>query len=190
MGTGKNSLRAECLRARRSLAADYRQRASCKMLSRLYALPEYQKSSSVMAYVSMVDEVQLGDLLVHSLTEKKVTGVPYVLDKGLMGAARLRDLDSLAAGAYGIPTVAEDRRELLPAGSFDLVIVPGVAFSEKGSRLGMGAGFYDRFLSEREPQARRIALCFDCQLLPEIPVEDHDQRVDAIITETRFIKCR
>lgn len=159
------------------------------MLSRLYHLLEYQKSSSVMAYISMADEVQLRELLVHSLSKKKLTGVPYVFAKGMMGAVRLKELDSLVAGAYGIPTVAEDGRELLPAGSFDIVIVPGVAFSENGSRLGMGAGFYDRFLSEREPQAYRIALCFDSQLVPEIPVEEHDQRVDAIITETRFIKC-
>jgi len=56
--------------------------------------------------------------------------------------------------------------------------------------LGMGAGFYDRFLSESEPQALRIALCFDCQLAEKIPMEVHDQRVEAIITETRFIDCR
>ena len=98
-------------------------------------------------------------------------------------------MDSLVEGAYGILTVAEEKREFLSPGLLDLIVVPGVAFGPDGSRLGMGAGFYDRFLSERAPQAHRVALCFDCQLVPEIPVEMHDQRVEAIITETRFINC-
>ena len=190
MTDGKRGLRKKILEARRSLSASYRQEASRAILARLYELEAYQQASSVMAYASMPDEVQLEELLAHSLAQGKRVGLPYVIEKGLMGAVRLPDMESLVEGAYGIPTVAEGRRELLPLGSFDLVLVPGVAFAEDGSRLGMGAGFYDRFLSEAEPKARRIALCFDCQFTADIPMEVHDQRVEAIITETRFIDCR
>mgnify|MGYP002870099056 CR=1 FL=1 len=185
----KRELRREILRVRRSLTASYRQKASWAILARLYELEIYQQASSVMAYASMPDEVQLEELLAHSLGQGKRMGLPYVIAKGLMGAVRLPDMESLVEGAYGIPTVSEEKRELLPAGSFDLVLVPGVAFAEDGSRLGMGAGFYDRFLSESEPQALRIALCFDCQMAEKIPMEAHDQRVETIITETRLIDC-
>ena len=190
MAADKRGLRKEILRARRFLPASYRQEASRAILSRLYELASYQQASSVMAYASMQDEVQLEELLSHSLAQSKIVGLPYVIEKGVMGAVKLPDMASLTEGAYGILTVAKEKRELLPPGSFDLVLVPGVAFAEDGSRLGMGAGFYDRFLCEVEPQARRIALCFDCQLAADIPMEKHDQRVEAIITETRFIDCR
>ena len=190
MAGEKGSLRKKILQARRALSLSYRQEASRAILSRLYELGIYQQAASVMAYASMQDEVQLEELLAHSLAQGKRVGLPYVIEKGLMGAVRLPDMESLVEGAYGIPTVSEERREFLPPGSFDLIVVPGVAFGEDGSRLGMGAGFYDRFLSETEPQARRIALCFDCQLADGIPMEVHDQRVEAIITETRFIDCR
>ena len=110
--------------------------------------------------------------------------------RGLMAAARLPETGALVVGAYGILEVARDRRELLPPGTFELVLVPGVAFGKDGSRLGMGAGFYDRFLSEKEPQALHIALCFDCQLSSDIPMEAHDRRVDMLITETGCVDCR
>ncbi len=190
MAGDKGALRKGILKARRSLPAEYRQRASEAIVARLLECEAYQQARAVMAYASMADEVQLQGLLEHSLKVGKLLALPYVISKGLMGAVWLKALEDLTEGAYGILTVAEEGREMLPPGSLDLIVVPGVAFGRDGSRLGMGAGFYDRFLSEREPQARRIALCFDCQLAEEIPMEAHDQRVEAIITETRFIDCR
>jgi len=186
----KVALRKMILKARRSLPAEYRQRASKAIMARLLECEAYRRAEAVMAYASMADEVQLQGLLEHSLKAGKLLALPYVISQGLMGAARVKSLATLTEGAYGILTVAEEGREMLPPGSLDLIVVPGVAFGLDGSRLGMGAGFYDRFLSESEPQARRIALCFDCQLAEEIPMEKHDQRVEAIITETRFIDCR
>ena len=190
MPGGKEALRKIILKARRSLPAEYRQRASEAIMARLLECEAYRRAEAVMAYASMADEVQLQGLLEHSLKAGKLLALPYVIAQGLMGAARVKSLAALTEGAYGILTVAEEGREMLPPGSLDLIVVPGVAFGLDGSRLGMGAGFYDRFLSESEPQARRIALCFDCQLAEEIPMEKHDQRVEAIITETRFIDCR
>ena len=185
----KVALRKMILKARRSLPAEYRQRASEAIMARLLECEAYRRAEAVMAYASMADEVQLQGLLEHSLKAGKLLALPYVISQGLMGAARVKSLAALTEGAYGILTVAEEGREMLPPGSLELIVVPGVAFGCDGSRLGMGAGFYDRFMSENEPQALRIALCFDCQLAEEIPMEKHDQRVEAIITETRFINC-
>ena len=190
MSEDKGALRKEILKVRRSLSVEYRQRASEAIMARLFGCEVYRQAEAVMAYASMADEVQLQGLLEHSLQVGKLMALPYVISQDLMAAVRLKALAALTEGAYGILTVAEEGREMLPPGSLDLIMVPGVAFGLDGSRLGMGAGFYDRFLSESEPQARRIALCFDCQLAEEIPMEVHDQRVEVIITETRFIDCR
>jgi 5,10-methenyltetrahydrofolate synthetase len=67
-------------------------------------------------------------------------------------------------------------------------LVPGLAFSQDGSRLGRGAGYYDRLLGAST--SLKIGVCRDCQLVPEIPVQLHDVQMHYIITETRIIKCQ
>ena len=72
----------------------------------------------------------------------------------------------------------------------DLLLVPGLAFSRAGGRLGRGGGFYDRFLSEVHPRAVKLGVCFHVQLFPELPLEAHDCAMDQIVTEAEVIRCR
>ena len=97
-------------------------------------------------------------------------------------------MDALVTGKFGIRTIDPACCQVLDARTIDLIIVPGAAFDAAGRRLGLGAGYYDRFMAERAPQASRIALTFDCQLVDEVPVESHDQTVDLVITETKLLK--
>ena len=66
--------------------------------------------------------------------------------------------------------------------------MPGVAFTADGARLGMGGGYYDRFLVQSS--ARTIGLAFEMQIRTALPQRPHDQRVDMIVTELRVIQCR
>jgi 5-formyltetrahydrofolate cyclo-ligase len=68
-------------------------------------------------------------------------------------------------------------------GELDLVMVPGVAFDRKGSRMGHGFGYYDKLLQHARDDAPLVALAFECQLFPEIPTQAHDIFMDKIITE-------
>ncbi|WP_443873261.1 5-formyltetrahydrofolate cyclo-ligase [Mitsuokella multacida] len=77
---------------------------------------------------------------------------------------------------------------LILASEVDFVVVPGAAFSPEGDRLGLGGGYYDRYLAEKAPQAYRTALTFDGQVVPSVPMEAHDARVNLILTETRRIE--
>lgn len=90
-------------------------------------------------------------------------------------------------GVYGIPEPRKD----LPAvrkDDLDLLLIPGVVFGEKGERLGRGAGYYDRFLSDT-PHALRIGVAFDCQVVAEeIPQEPWDARMDIVVTENRILE--
>jgi len=91
----------------------------------------------------------------------------------------------LETGAFGV-------REPVgggPAPGPDLVLVPGMAFDAAGFRLGRGGGFYDRWLAAH-PGVRTLGLCFHCQLLGKIPVESHDVKMDAVLTEEGFIDGR
>jgi 5-formyltetrahydrofolate cyclo-ligase len=67
--------------------------------------------------------------------------------------------------------------------SIDLVMVPGVAFDRRCARMGHGKGYYDKLLENTRPETPLIALAFECQLFPEIPVAPHDVFMNKIITE-------
>ena len=71
---------------------------------------------------------------------------------------------------------------------FDLVLVPGVAFTERGDRLGRGGGWYDRLIPRLRPGCATVGVAFDIQVLPELPVEPHDARVSVVVTETRTLR--
>ena len=86
---------------------------------------------------------------------------------------------ALADGAYGI---AEPQGEsVCAAAEIDLMIVPGVAFTREGVRLGRGKGYYDRYLAREGVRAYTVGVCYACQLLQELPSEEHDRRVDIVV---------
>ena len=112
----------------------------------------------------------------------------------MLGAEWQPMIDLLSANrafARGKPAVAgppnrhqqarPDRRP--QAADLDLILVPGLTFDRSGGRLGLGKGYYDRFLKYVRPDAPKIAPAFECQLLDEVPVSPHDVRVDMVVTE-------
>ena len=82
-----------------------------------------------------------------------------------------------------MPTTLRTESELELPFIPDLVLVPGLAFSRAGHRLGRGGGFYDRLLAGRAKGAIKLGICFALQLLDSIPVEEHDAVLDAVITD-------
>lgn len=177
----KAAVRKSFLAKRRALDADYRESASQKMLATLLSLPEFLRADCVFAYASMPDEVNLDALLKKCLELGKHVALPRVTGKRSMEAIELKRFSDLTAGKYGIRTVQDG--EQIPKENLDLIIVPGVAFSEDGFRLGMGGGFYDTFLEDFKGDT--AALAFDVQLAKELPLDEHDARVGRIITESR-----
>ena len=96
--------------------------------------------------------------------------------------------DDLVPGYCGIP---EPREELcnsrqVAASDIDTILLPGSVFDERGGRFGYGGGFYDRFLAAN-PSAARIGLAFDLQVVPLAPLQEHDELLDLVVTETRVI---
>ncbi len=184
----KKMLRQSVLEARRAMTPATRQTASRQILAELYTLPDFVAARTVFLYASMADEVQLYPLMEYCLLLEKTVCLPLITGPGTMDAVKLSSMDALIPGKFGIKTIDPVRCELVPPSVIDLIVVPGAAFDDRGRRLGLGAGYYDRFMAERAPQARRIALAFDCQLADCVPVEPHDQIVDLVITESRCLK--
>ena len=105
-----------------------------------------------------------------------------------MTAARLNSLDELKPGYWDIPSVGVDNYHEVNPVEIDFVVVPGAAFDKEGHRLGLGGGFYDIFL-KKVRNAALVAVAYECQLMDEIKVMDHDIPVDYLLTHNGIIKC-
>lgn len=184
----KKALRVKILAVRRELKEAYRQKASQRMMDVFCALPDFKEPKVVMCYASMGDEVQIRPLIQRWLDMGVTVTMPRVISKGQMEAVTLPDLDSLVKGEYGILTPDPAKSQVVPPEELDMIVVPGVAFDTRGERLGMGAGFYDAFLA-KAVKAKRIALAYSCQLVANIPMEEHDELVHKIITEQGIYNC-
>lgn len=184
----KRELRKRMLAARRALSEEELAAYSAEITGKLISHAAVTRAQTIFAYAAMPDEVQTESLLSGLLAMGKRVAIPWITGKHEMEAALVPSMDLLEVGAYGILTVREERREILSPQEIDCVIVPGVAFSVDGARLGMGGGFYDTFLPKAE-RAVRIAAAFQCQITDDIPRLPHDCGVDWIVTEQGVFKA-
>ena len=139
----------------------------------------------VFAYLSTADEVGTRDLIDRLLAQGLTIVVPSLVDRSRMVATRFPGWGALRPGALGI--LSPPSKE--PCGDcVDLVLVPGLAFSVSGARLGYGAGYYDRWLAAN-PAAIRVGLCFEFQVTAAVPVAEHDQFLDYLVTDRRLVAC-
>lgn len=176
----KKALRREFLSKRAAVSKAERDRISHALITKFMATEIYRRARIIMAYASTPEELQLNELFTACLAEGKTLAIPLIVSKGVMQAVEVPSLDALEEGAFGIQTVKLPRSFVEPA-QIDCVIVPGLAFDVKGGRLGMGGGFYDRFLPQAV-NAVKIALAYDFQLVDSLPLETHDAIIDVILT--------
>lgn len=188
----KKSLRNTMIRRRDAMRRKDVNDLSQKIYSRLTLCVEFSKANSFFIYVSKGNEVHTHDLIKKLLVNTKIVAVPYLTSKNIMAAYRIIDWDDLQPGRYGIleprvnhAHITSTKLELFNK-AIDIAIIPGVAYTKKKERLGMGGGYYDRFISDH-PQITTIALCYEWQLVPSIPLDSTDIPVDIVITEKRII---
>lgn len=184
----KKVLRREMLARRRALSTAERTRASKMICARVQALTVLQEARTMMLYASTEEEINLYPLMEVLLTEGRRIVLPEITGRGVMEARELPAMDALTDGTFGILSPDPMRGNIVAPEEIDVIIVPGAAFDEKGGRLGLGGGYYDRFLP-RAGNAVRLVLAFDFQIVPDVPMGAQDARVDVILTERRMISC-
>ncbi|MBQ1781126.1 MAG: 5-formyltetrahydrofolate cyclo-ligase [Bacteroidales bacterium] len=135
----------------------------------------FLEAERVMLYASLPDEVQTLSFL-ETWRHRKTVILPTVVGDDIIPVELAENVE-FAEGDFHIP----EPQNHPYTGDFDLIVVPGMAFDKAGHRLGRGKGYYDRFLSQH-PQVYTIGLCFDFQLLPEVPFEPHDCLINDVIT--------
>ena len=183
----KKLLRKEMRTRRKSLTEIERANFSNAIVEKFLAQDVYKNSQIIMAYVSMAEEVQLQKIFVDAFNRKKILAIPLIVGKGEMCAVEVPNFDALEVGDFGILTVRKDLRKFIEPEKINCVIVPGAAFDLNFNRLGLGGGYYDKFLP-RAVNAKKIAVAYDFQIVDAVPTEPHDFKVDMIITEKRIIK--
>lgn len=177
----KKILRQEFLAKRASIPRDERDRISHELIKKFLATKIYRETKILMAYASTPDELQLNELFAACFADKKILAIPFIVSKGKMQAVEVPNFDALEVGKFNILTVKHELRNFIEPAQIDCVIVPGAAFDKFGRRLGLGGGYYDRFLP-LAVNAKKIALAYDFQLVDTLPLETHDARIDAILT--------
>lgn len=187
----KKLLRKEALRRRRSIPDSLRREKSGLIAKGLLSDERLLSAGTVFGFFSMDDEVEMEAILRRLLEMGKRVALPLITGPGMMEAVELKSFADLGPGDFNIPTIREAVREVIPPEEIDCVIVPAVAFSDEGYRLGMGGGFYDRYLV-RAGNASRLGAVFDCQIFPaaDFPREGHDQQVNAVFTENYTLETK
>ena len=180
----KAILREHLKLARQALSQQQRQEFDQAIHARLQARVE--QGDTVFCYVSTDAEVNTRDVIDRLRTLGKTVLVPKIINMEKMIAVRFDGWENLRAGQLGILTPENDAEWQSPV---DLSITPGLGFTLDGKRIGYGKGYYDKWFAAH-PHTAKTALCYECQIVNDMPATDTDVRVDQIITERRVITCR
>jgi len=162
-------------------------RKSGAIVERLKTLPAFTSAEAFLCYVSSKDnEVDTHGLLDWLLHARRTVLVPISEPDGTLLWSRIRSLDVLLPGRFGILEPREPARRIMRPPPSSVVIVPGVAFTSDGCRIGYGGGYFDRFLAQYGGPV--VALAFDLQIVSSFQVETHDIPMDFVVTETAIYR--
>ncbi len=180
-------IRKEMIERRRLMSQGTVSTCSQKICERILASEEYKKASTLLLYKAVNNEVSLAALALYAKRDGKLVAYPACLgDKDMSALIPAGDKDFLS-GSYSIPEPDPGNSKPLEPKDIDLVICPLTAFDQKCRRLGMGGGYYDRFLPKCT-KAFIAASAYEIQRIDEVPLSSHDICVDAVFTEERVYR--
>jgi 5-formyltetrahydrofolate cyclo-ligase len=183
----KQQLRLTLQKSLLELSEQQRVEKSRKACQNLISTPQFQNASAVMLYLSLPHEVDTSEAVLQAWQLGKVVVVPKVSwQQRHMIPVRINSLETgFSTGASGLrnPTTGVP----IPIGDIDLVVSPALGFDRHGNRLGRGGSYYDRFFANEELKAPKCGFAFTEQLIDSIPVAEHDEPVDFLVTDEEVI---
>ena len=185
----KADIRSEIAKELTKLSESKQNEIEKQIEGRLFEFANFLESKITLLYIHQEFEVSTKHILKKAFVYNKIVVLP-------LNDAESRDLklykiddfnNDLNLGVDGALQPNLERCKAVPIECIDIAIIPGIAFDEKGGRLGTGNGYYDRLIPKLPITTRKVALAFDQQIIPQVPTESHDKPVDIIITEKRII---
>lgn len=167
--------------ARRALPSAQREAANAALCKTIAALDCFQRADRILLYAAFNGEADLSALAETARRSGKTVAYPICGEDFSLTAA-IPAADGWEIGAYGIRTPMRAKSRCLPPDQLDLVLVPCTAFDAVCRRVGMGKGYYDRYLP-RCTQAVKLGIAYEVQRVPRAAADTQDQRLDAFVTE-------
>ena len=164
---------------------------SGRVAERLAAMPQWSRADTVLCFLSMPHEIATSPLNQAAWAAGKTVAVPRIEEEDIQFLVMPSSTGELPLDRWNIPVPDPLWPPLDPSRSGRILVAcPGLAFDREGNRLGRGKGYYDRFLSRLQQEAREVftvGVCLSEQLLPSLPHEDFDQKMDALVTERETV---
>ncbi|MCE7794268.1 5-formyltetrahydrofolate cyclo-ligase [Salipaludibacillus sp. CUR1] len=169
-----------------SLDPSVKREAMSRIYSSLFSLEIWKQSKTIGITVSVGDEIDTWPIIKETWEQGKQAAVPKcVPNQKELSFYILNDISQLENSFYGLKEPDPTKCELFDNRKIDLLIVPGLVFDRKGYRVGHGGGYYDRFLASNPLET--VSLCYDFQVVNELPAETHDIPVKWLVTPTELI---
>ncbi len=179
----KKETRKNIIKKRDELDKEAKKFMDDKIIEKLINSEEYKKARGIFTYIGFGSEIDTKIIIKDALKLGKQVYVPKIFNKEML-LIRIDSLENLVKSSYGILEPIGEENDF-DIDKLDLIVMPGVAFDEEFNRLGYGAGYYDKFLDKNNLKCSKIALAYELQVLDSLEVEEHDKKVDQIITEKR-----
>lgn len=183
----KLKIRKLLLERRLSLSTEEVSSKSKEIANNLFSLEEINSAQNIAIYLSFKNEVETKQIIEKFWKLNKNVFVPITNSCcDCLSFTKINSFSELVLDSRGILEPKE--KTFVSSEEIDLFIVPGIAFDFNGNRLGFGKGFYDKFFSKNLIQSKKIALAFEFQVLEELPCEEHDVKIDIIVSERTILK--
>ncbi len=181
----KRELRKSIIGKRDALSVEFRASLSSVITGKMKGLDAYRRAEIVLAYMSFGSEFGTDEFAKDVLENGKALVLPKLNgERSGLDLYLVTDLsDGLEAGVWGIREPRGGAR-IEDFSLIDFILVPGVAFSREGGRLGYGGGFYDRLLVNKRIDSAAVAAAYSLQVVEKVPIEENDVFVDGVITES------
>ena len=173
----KKELRRQIREQKRAMTEEQIVAASSRLGELFLNCPQYKQAQTIYGYLPYNQEVRTVAMLERALADGKRVAVPKCYGDE-MKFIWMEDLTKVEKGYANIPEPIAD--EPVADDKTALVLMPGMAFTKDGKRMGYGGGFYDKFLAA-EPNHPTVALCYDFQMVEDLPTEDYDIPVDCVL---------
>ena len=185
----KSEIRENIAKIVNSLSEDDLFKKTKNIEDRLFDFANFMESKVVLLYINRSNEVNTSRIIKRTYKQNKIVVLPsFDTDKFEMIMYKVDNLETdLTLGWRGILEPDPSRCKHIPIDFIDIAIIPGLAFDEKGGRIGSGEGYYDRLIPKLPITTRKVSLSLENQVIQQVPMENNDRHVDIIITEDRII---